>query len=133
MAHSLVPIASVPPRDRGPGTLRRRTARLAAVAAAAAVTCLSAPAALAAGSVTPARGPIRSALVQAFIAQGGSSRGITGVYVSGSAGIVCQRTPDAGLVRFLFRHANGSWKFAFSSRGTAHGTAIQRRLARACH
>lgn len=133
MAHSLIPVASAPPRDRNPGTLRRRSTRLVAVAAAAAVTSLSAPAALAAGSVTLARGQIRSALVRAFTAQDGTSQGISGVYVSGSAGIVCQRTPDAGLVRFVFRHASGSWKFAFSSHGTAHGTAIQRRLARACH
>src|ERR1039458_7078190 len=100
MAHSLVSIASAPPRDRGPGTLRRRTARLAAVAAVAAVTFLPASAALAAGSVTPAGGPTRSALVHAFTAQDGTSQSISGVYVSGSAGIVCQRTPDAGLVRF---------------------------------
>jgi hypothetical protein len=133
MAHSLIPIACAPPLDRGPGILRRRTARLVAVAAAAAVICLSASAALAAGRVTPARGSIRSALVHAFIAQDGTSQGINGVYVSGSAGIVCQHTPDAGLVRFVFRHVSGSWKFAFSSHGTAHGTAIQRRLARACH
>ena len=31
----------------------------------------------------------------------GTSRGISGVYVSGAPGVVCQRTPDAGLVRFL--------------------------------
>jgi hypothetical protein len=103
------------------------------VAAVTAVTSVHAAAALAAGSVTPARGPTRSALVHAFTAQDGTSQGISGVYVSGSAGIVCQRTPDAGLVRFLFRHASGAWKFAFSSHGTAHGTATQRRLARACH
>lgn len=70
------------------------------MAAVAAVTSLPASAALAAGSVTPAGGPTRSALVHAFTAQDGTSQSISGVYVSGSAGIVCQRTPDAGLVRF---------------------------------
>lgn len=40
---------------------------------------------------------------------------------------------DRNLMRFLFRHASGSWKFAFSSHGTADGTSMQRRLARACH
>jgi hypothetical protein len=132
MPQSLVNIACAPGRDRHPGTLRRRIACLAAVAAAA-VTSLLASAALAAGSVTSARGSTRSALVDAFTAQDGTSQGITGVFVSGSAGIVCQRTPDAGLMRFLFRHAGGSWRFAFSSHSTADGTATQRRLARACH
>jgi len=51
----------------------------------------------------------------------------------GSAGIVCQRTPDARLVRFLFRHTGGSWKFAFSGHETARGTGTQRQLERACH
>jgi hypothetical protein len=113
--------------------LRRHATRLTAIAAIAALTSLPASGALAAGGVTPARGSTRSALVHAFTAQDGTSRGISGVYVSGSAGILCQRTPDAGLVRFLFRHASGSWHFTFSSHGTARGTATQRRLERACH
>ncbi|MGA9859203.1 MAG: hypothetical protein WBQ18_15165 [Solirubrobacteraceae bacterium] len=102
--------------------------------AIAAVFCLLAfGGAVAAASVSPAHGSTRSALIHAFTVQDGSSQGISGVYVSGSAGIVCQRTPDAGLVRFLFRHAGRSWHFAFSSHGTAQGTATQRRLERACH
>jgi hypothetical protein len=113
--------------------LGQRTARLAAVAAVAAVTSIPASGALAAGGVAPAHGSTRSALVHAFTAQDGTSQGISGVYASGSAGIVCQRTPDAGLVRFLFRHTGGSWHFAFSTRGAAQGTATQRRLERACH
>jgi hypothetical protein len=113
--------------------LRRHAARLVVIAAVVAITVITASGALAAGRVTPARGSARSALVRAFTAQDGTSRGISGVYVSGSAGIVCQRTPDAGLVRFLFGHARGAWRFAFLSHGTARGTATQRRLERACH
>jgi hypothetical protein len=126
----VIPLSSG--RSGGP-MLGQRSARLAVVAAVAAITFITASGALAAGGVTPARGSTRSALVRAFTAQDGTSQGISGVYVSGSAGIVCQRTPDAGLVRLLFRRARGSWRFAFSSRGTAHGTAKQRRLERACH
>lgn len=88
---------------------------------------------IAAGRVTPARGSARSALIRAFAAQDGTSQGISGVYILGSVGIVCQRTPDAGLVRFLFRHTGGSWKFAFSSQGKVRGTGTQRQLERACH
>ena len=113
--------------------LRRHAVRLAVITAIAAITVIPASGALAAGRVTPARGSTRLTLMHAFTAQDGTSRGISGVYVSGSAGIVCQRTPDAGLVRFLFGHAHGSWHFAFSSHGTARGTATQRQLERACH
>lgn len=110
-----------------------RTSRLAVVATVAGLSLIPASGALAAGGVTPARGSTRSALVHAFTTQDGTSQGIVGVYLSGSAGVVCQRTPDAGLVRFLFRHANGSWHYAFSTRGTTKGTVTQRQLERACH
>jgi hypothetical protein len=113
--------------------LGQRTARLAVLAAVAAITFIAASGALAAGGVTPAHGSTRSALVRAFTAQDGTSQGISGVYVSRSAGIVCQRTPDAGRVRFLFRHTGGSWHFVFSTHGVAQGTATQRGLERACH
>jgi hypothetical protein len=113
--------------------LGHRARRLAGVAAVAAVTCICVPGALAAGRVTRAHGSTRSALVRAFTVQDGSSQGISGVYVSGAAGVVCRRTPDAGLVRFLFRHTGGAWHYVFSTRRTAKGTATQRRLERACH
>jgi hypothetical protein len=133
MARLLGQTVSARPRDRSVGSIfRRRTTSAAALVVAAAITFSAASGALAAGRVTPARGPTRSALVRAFIAQDGTSRGVSGVYVLGSAGIVCQRTPDAGLVRFLFRHTDGSWKFAFSDRGTVRGTGTQRQLERAC-
>jgi hypothetical protein len=125
------------PHGPGIGTLRpmlghRSTHRLAAVAAVAAVS-ISASGALAAGRATPARGATRSAIVHAFVRQDGTSQGIVGVYLSGSEGIVCQHTPDAGLLRFLFRHSGSSWRYAFSTRGTTKGTATERTLERACH
>lgn len=134
MARLLVQTLSAQPRDRNVGSIfRRRTNSAAALVAAAVITFTAASGALAAGRVTPARGSTRSALIRTFEAQAGTSRGVSGVYVLGSAGIVCQRTPDAGLVGFLFRHTGSSWKFAFSGHGTAQGTGTQRQLERACH
>lgn len=115
----------------GRGRLSRGCATLAA--AVVVMTFLAASGALAAARVSPAHGSTRSALVHAVAAQDGTSRGISGVFVAGAFGIVCQRTPDAGLVRFLFRHRGGAWHFAFSARGTGQGSTTQRRLERACH
>jgi hypothetical protein len=133
MAHCLVHIVSARHAAHDARSTRRVRGRVAVVAVVAAASCLLPSSTLAAGGVTSARGSTRSALIDAFAAQDGTSQGISGVYVSGSAGIVCQRTADAGLVRFLFRHAGRSWRFAFSSRRTGQGTTTQRRLERACH
>ncbi|HET9104693.1 MAG TPA: hypothetical protein VFN55_15175 [Solirubrobacteraceae bacterium] len=84
-----------------------------------------------AAGVSPARGATRTALIGAFVRQDGSNTGIKGVFVSGTSGVVCQKTPDAGLVRFVF-HRSGAWRFAFSTRGTHRGNATQRRLESAC-
>ncbi|HWC87951.1 MAG TPA: hypothetical protein VG388_15565 [Solirubrobacteraceae bacterium] len=117
----------------GPRTYRLATVAAVTVAGAlGGLSSIPAAGALAAGGVTPAHGSTRSALVHAFTTQDGTSQGIVGVYVSRSSGVVCQRTPDAGLVRFLFGHAGSSWRYAFSTRGTARGTATQRALERAC-
>ena len=113
-------------------TLPSRSALVAAVGAA---TLAAATTAAAAGGVSPARGSTRSALVHAFVVQDGSSAGIHGTYVARShpqTGVVCQQTPDAGTVRFLFRRAGRSWRFLFSSRGTRTGTSLDRALERAC-
>ena len=133
MTHSPTPIAPRPPQNRHFAPMRRHRTIRAAMATDAIVVSLPASTALAAAAVVRAQGATRAALVRAFIAQDGTSRGISDVYVSGAAGVVCQRTPDAGLVRFLFRHTRGSWRFALSTRGTAHGTLTQRRLEHACH
>jgi|NGEPerStandDraft_6_1074524.scaffolds.fasta_scaffold65569_2 hypothetical protein len=133
MTHSPTPIASRPPRNRHSARMRRHRTIRAAMATVAVVVSLPASTALAAAGVVRAQGATRTALVRAFIVQDGTSRGISGVYVSGAAGVVCQRTPDAGLVRFVFRHTRGSWRFALSTRGSLQGTLTQRRLEHACH
>jgi hypothetical protein len=102
-----------------------------ALSVAVAAVTLAAPAD-AAASVVPARGATGVALRRAFIRQDGSSGGISGEFVKRSAGVVCQRTPDAGLVRFLFGRSGGSWRFLFSTHGTRTGTSAQRALERAC-
>ena len=110
----------------------RRFVPLAAVAAAS----LALAGMALAGSVKPARGATRTSLVRAFVAQDGSSVGLTGEYVTRSRpqlGVVCQKTPDAGLVRFLFKRSGGSWRYLFSTNGTRRGTSLERRLERACH
>jgi hypothetical protein len=109
--------------------------RLTLVAAVAASTLVFAAAAIAAGGVTPARGSTRSSLVHAFVVQDGSSVGITGVYVAGSRpvlGVVCQKTPDRGTVRFLFRRSGRSWRYLFATGGAGTGSAVDRRLEHAC-
>ena len=53
--------------------------------------------------------------------------------MAGRTGIVCQRTPDAGLVRFLFAQSGSRWRYAFSAAGTKRGTSTDRALERACH
>ncbi|HWD74177.1 MAG TPA: hypothetical protein VG371_03510 [Solirubrobacteraceae bacterium] len=109
--------------------------RFTLVAAIAAATLVIAAAAIAAGGVTPARGSTRSSLVHAFVVQDGASTGITGVYTAGShavLGVVCQKTPDRGTVRFLFRRSARSWRYLFSAAGAGKGTAVERQLERAC-
>ena len=105
--------------------------RQLALSAVLTAATLAAPAD-AAASVVPARGATHLALRRAFIRQDGSSVGITGEFVGRSAGVVCQRTPDAGLVRFLFSRSGGSWHFLFSTRGTRTGPSAERALERAC-
>lgn len=113
-------------------TLPRKSALAAALGVA---TLASGAVANAGAGVTPARGATRSALVHAFIVQDGSSAGVNAEYVGGSSpmlGVVCQKTPDAGTVRFLFRSSGRSWHFLFSTRATSKGSSLQRRLEQAC-
>ncbi len=112
----------------------RRRAWLIGVTAGVAVLAPGA-AALAAGGVVPARGATRASLVHAFVVQDGSSAGLGGTYVSRSRpvlGVVCQKTPDAGTVRFLFRSSGRSWRFLFSTTGRRQGASLERQLERAC-
>jgi hypothetical protein len=116
----------------GPMTPPRKLIVVAAIAGA----LVFAAAALAAGGVRPARGSTRSSLVHAFVVQDGSSAGISGAYVAGSRptlGVVCQKTPDRGTVRFLFSRSGRSWRYLFSTGGTRSGSAVERQLEHACH
>jgi hypothetical protein len=109
---------------------------LSLVAAITAAAFVFAASAIASGGVRPARGSTRSSLLHAFVVQDGSSAGVSGEYVGGSKpllGVVCQRTPDRGTVRFLFRRSGRSWRYLFSTAGTGRGSAIERRLEHACH
>ncbi len=110
--------------------------RSSLVAAAVGMATLTAGApALAAVHVTPARGATRASLVHAFVAQDGSSVGITGAYVARTRpalGVVCQRTPDAGMVRFVFQRGGRSWRYVLSTRATNRGSAVERVLEKAC-
>lgn len=99
---------------------------------AVAATALTGTSGALAAGVSAAHGSTRAALVHAFVVQDGTSVGISGVFTSGSAGVVCQKTPDAGRIRFLFSRSGGHWRFSFSTRGTHRGSPTQRRLAAAC-
>lgn len=111
-----------------------RTRRL--YASAAAVTALAAvPAAALASSVArSANRSERSGLIRALVREDGTSRGVSGVYISRSdprLGVVCQRTPDSGKVGWVFRRAGGGWSYVTSSRASA-GSAPERRLEHVC-
>jgi hypothetical protein len=91
-------------------------------------------AALASSVVRPANRSDRSGLIRALVREDGTSRGVSGVYISRSnprLGVVCQRTPDSGKVGWVFRRAGGAWSYVTSSRASA-GSALERRLAHLC-
>lgn len=86
--------------------------------------------------VIPARGATRASLRHTFIVKDGSSQGITGEYVTvgrPSLGVVCQRTPDGRLARFVFGRWGRSWRFVLTTTGTRTGNSSERALERACH
>jgi hypothetical protein len=110
--------------------------RISVFAATGIATLASTAAAVASARITPARGATRAALVHAFVVQDGSNMGISGAYVTRSMpklGIVCQRTPDGRLARFLFRSSGGTWRFVLSTTGSRTGSSSERALERACH
>jgi len=104
----------------------------AAVVGVVAASAFTGGATAGAAGPAKARGSTRAALVRAFVVQDGTSVGIYGVYASGSAGVVCQKTPDAGKIRLLFSGSGVSWRYAFTTRSTHRGTSTQRRLEAAC-
>ena len=100
--------------------------------AAVAASALAGGSAADAAGIAKAHGAKRAALVHAFVVQDGTSTGVYAVYTSGSGGVVCQKTPDAGKIRALFSGSGGSWRYAFTTRSTHRGTSTQRRLEAAC-
>jgi hypothetical protein len=110
--------------------------RISVLAATGIAALASTSAAVASAPVTPARGATRAALVHAFVVQDGSNVGISGAYVTGSRpmlGVVCQKTPDGQLARFVFRSSGASWRFVLEATGSRTGNPAERALERACH
>jgi hypothetical protein len=100
---------------------------------AAAVTSTGA---LAASPVTAARGTTRSGIVHAFAAYDGNAAGVRAVYVARSdarLAVVCEHTPDAGAVAFIFRESGRSWRFVTRGSGPPAPTRVERQLESACH
>jgi hypothetical protein len=110
-----------------------RTHRLCTSAVAMAALAAT-PAALASSTVRSVSRSDRSGLIRALVREDGTSRGVTGVYVSRShsgLGVVCQRTPDGGKVSYVFKRAGRSWSYLTSSRGSTR-SALYRQLEHAC-
>jgi hypothetical protein len=112
-----------------------RTRGSALIASVAAAALAVVPAAAAATGVAPARGAVRSALIHAFVVHDGSSAGVRGAFVSVSnrrLGVICQKTPDAGSVSFLFTEVGHAWRYQFETNGTSRGSSAQHQLEHAC-
>ena len=109
-----------------------RASKRAVIAGLVAASALAGGATAGAAGTAAAHGATRAALIHAFVVQDGTSVGIYGVYTSGSAAVVCQKTPDAGKIRLLFSGSGRSWRYVFTTRSTHSGTRTQRRLEAAC-
>jgi hypothetical protein len=86
-------------------------------------------------SARPATRSEKSAIMHALIANDGTSAGVHGVYVSRSnpnLGVVCVRTPEAGVRAFVFSHTHHSWRYVTSGRPGSAGSVADRRLEGAC-
>jgi hypothetical protein len=103
-----------------------------AIVAAVAASALAGGSTAGAAGIAKAHGSTRAALVHAFVVQDGTSVGVYAVFTSGSAGVVCQKTPDAGKIRALFSGSGRSWRYVFTTRSTRRGASTQRRLEAAC-
>ncbi len=105
-----------------------------ALAAAALLSLGSASAVAATGVRAPSRAA-RAAILRAMVRADGSTAGVTAVYLASAdhrlAG-VCQRTPDAGNVAFLFRASGRSWRFVLESAAANAHVRAERTLERAC-
>ncbi len=114
---------------------RRLPAAAAIVGLAAA---LAAGASGAAGAVTGVHAPTsaqRAGILRALVKQDGTTAGVTSVYLANAdhrlAG-VCQRTPDAGKVAFLFRASGKSWRYVLNSQAANASNRAELTLERAC-
>jgi hypothetical protein len=99
------------------------------------IATLASSAVAATTRVVPAHGATRAALRHAFVVQDGSTTGVTGEYVTQARpqlGVVCQKTPDGRLARFLFRSSGASWRFVLTTTGSRSGNSSERALERAC-
>lgn len=110
--------------------------RCAAVGVASLIGSLLAPAgALAAPAVRAAGDADHAALIAALVRQDGSSVGVTATYLSRSTpslAVVCQRTPDAGKVAYVFKRSGRRWTYVTNSRNGRPRSATQRVLEGAC-
>jgi hypothetical protein len=92
----------------------------------------------AAGAVSGVHAPTRAqraAILRALVKQDGTTAGVTSVYLANAdhrlAG-VCQRTPDAGKVAFLFRASGRSWRYVLNSQAPNASNRARLTLERAC-
>jgi hypothetical protein len=111
-----------------------RTHRLFTSAAVIAALAATPAAALASSVVRSVSRSDRSGLIRALVREDGTSRGVTGVYISRShsgLGVVCQRTPDGGKVSYVFKRGGRSWSYLTSSRASTR-SALYRQLEHAC-
>ena len=114
--------------------MTRRRALLVAVVAAGLLSLGSAAAVAATGVRAPSRA-VRAAILRAMVRADGTTAGVTAVYLASAdrrlAG-VCQHTPDAGNVAFLFRASGRSWRFVRESGAVNAHVHAERTLERAC-
>lgn len=112
----------------------RRRALVLAVVAAGLLGLGSATAVAVSGVRAPSRA-VRAAILRAMVSADGTTAGVTAVYLATAdrrlAG-VCQRTPDAGKVAFLFRASGRSWRFVLESGAVNAHVRAERTLERAC-
>ena len=92
----------------------------------------------AAGAVSGVHAPTRAqraAILRALVKQDGTTAGVSSVYLADAdhrlAG-VCQRTPDAGRVAFLFRASGRSWRYVLNSQSANAPNRAELTLERAC-
>lgn len=110
-----------------------RRAWITAILISGLLGSVAATASAASPSPRAATGSARSGLVSTFTANDGSVSEIHSVYVSGTLGMVCIHTPDAGTQAYVFRHVGRTWQYAASGTPGRAGNTADRQLERVCH